>query len=118
MPEIYIYIYKRSPVQFIVYTEMLRIIVDGEEHGRYDETKLNWIAVGSSETADVRLPWAAPTHLTIHFHNDRGHFVTIHDPEGMTHKGGHRVHDDGWRIFVSIGEPMTIRGHVITMMNA
>jgi hypothetical protein len=97
---------------------MLRIIVDGQEHGRYNDIFGTFITVGSSETADVRLPWAAPTSLTIHFHNVYGHFVTIHDPEGKTHKGGHRVHDDGWRIFVSICEPMTIRGHVITLMNA
>jgi hypothetical protein len=32
----------------------------------------------------------------------------------MTHSGAHRVHDDGWMIFVSMDEPMTIRGHVIT----
>jgi hypothetical protein len=97
---------------------MLRIIVDGQEHGPYNDLQGTFITVGSSSTADVRLPWAAPTSLTIHFHNVFGHFVTIDDPEGMTHKGGHREHDDGWRIFVSICEPMTIRGHVITMMNA
>ncbi len=103
---------------FIVYTEMLRIIVDGEERGRYDETKLNWIAVGSSETSDVCLPWAVPTHLTIHFHNDRGLFVSVHDPKGMTHKGAQRLPDSGWMVFVLLDEPMTIRGHVITVMNA
>jgi hypothetical protein len=31
----------------------------------------------------------------------------------MTHKGAHRVYDDGWRIFVGMGESMTIRGHEI-----
>jgi hypothetical protein len=93
---------------------MLTIIVDGEEHGRYNDLQGTFITVGSSETADVRLSWAAPLHLTIHFHNNRGHFVVVNDEEGMTHKGARRVHDDGWMIFVGIGEPMTIRGHVIT----
>jgi len=97
---------------------MLMIIVDGQEYGPYNDLQGTFITIGSSETADLRLPWAAPTSLTIHFHNVYVHFVTINDPEGITHKGGHRVHDDGWRIFVSPGEPMTIRGHVITMMNA
>jgi len=76
------------------------IIVDGKEHGPYNDIYGNFITIGTSETADVR--------LTIQFYNDHAHFVTIHDPEGITHKG----------VFVSIGEPMTIRGHVITMMKA
>jgi hypothetical protein len=87
---------------------MLMIIVDGKEHGPYNDIFGTFITVGSSSTADVRLPWAASTSLTIQIYNDRAHFVTIHDPEGITHKG----------IFVSIGEPMTIMGHVITMMKA
>jgi hypothetical protein len=32
----------------------------------------------------------------------------------MTHKGAQRLPDHGWKIFVGMGEPMTIRGHVIT----
>lgn len=93
---------------------MLRIIVDGEEYGPYNDLPGTSITVGSSVTADVRLYWAAPTSLTIHFHNVYGHLVTIHDPEGMMHKEAHRFYDDGWRVFVSMDEPMTIRGHVIT----
>jgi hypothetical protein len=98
--------------------DMLTIIVDGEEHGHYDDLQGTFITVGSSATADVRLSWAAPTSLTIHFLHSWGHFVVVHDEEGMTHSGAHRVHDDGWMIYVRIGEPMTIRGHVITVMNA
>jgi hypothetical protein len=97
---------------------MLTIMVDGEEHGRYNDLQGTFITVGSSETADVRLSWAAPTHLTIHFHNDHGHFVALHDPEGMTHKGARRLPDAGWMVFVLLGEPMTISGHEITVMNA
>ncbi len=93
---------------------MLRIIVDGHEHGRYNDLPGTYITVGSSSTADVCLPWAAPTSLTIHFLHSWGHFVVVNDEEGMTHKGAHRVHDDGWRIYVDMDEPMTIRGHVIT----
>ena len=93
---------------------MLRIIVDGEEHGPYNDLPGTSITVGSSETADLCLPWAAPTSLTIYFLNSWGHFVVVNDEEGMTHKGAHRVRDDGWMIFVGIGEPMSIRGHVIT----
>jgi hypothetical protein len=97
---------------------MLRIIVDGQEHGPYNDLQGTFITVGSSETADVRLPWAAPTSLTIHFLHSWGNFVIVNDEEGMTHSGAHRVHDDGWMIYVGMREPMTIRGHVITMMNA
>jgi hypothetical protein len=86
---------------------MLRIIVDGEEYGPYNDLP------GTSITV-VRLYWAAPTSLTIHFLHSWGHFVVVNDEEGMTHSGAHRVRDDGWRIFVSMDEPMTIRGHVIT----
>ena len=93
---------------------MLRIIVDGEEYGRYNDLAGARITVGSSATADVRLEWAAPTSLTVHFLNDYGHFVVVNDEAGMTHKGAHRVYDNGWKIFVGIGEPMTVRGHVIT----
>ena len=93
---------------------MLRIIVDGAEHGRYHDMAGALITVGSSATADVRVDWAAPTSLTVHFLNDYGHFVVVNDDEGMTHKGAHRVYDNGWPIFVGMGEPMTIRGHVIT----
>jgi hypothetical protein len=91
---------------------MLRIFVDGYEHGRFDDVEGTCITVGSSATADVRLHWAAPTSLTIHFFDSWGHWVVVNDEEGMTHKGGHRVHDDGWRIYVLMCEPMTIRGHV------
>jgi hypothetical protein len=93
---------------------MLRIIVDGEEVARCNIREGNFIELGSYAYADVRLAWAAPTSLTIHFHNIRGHYVVVHDEEGMTHNGAHRVRDDGWMIFVGMGEPMTIRGHVIT----
>jgi hypothetical protein len=72
------------------------------------------MTVGSSATADVRLDWAAPTSLTIHFLHDYGHFVVVHDEEGMTHQNAQRFSDNGWKIFVRVGEPMTIRGHVIT----
>ena len=93
---------------------MLRIIVDGQEHGPYNDLQGTFITVGSSETADVRLSWAAPTSLTIHFLHSWGHYVAVNDDEGMTHSGLHRVRDDRWMIYVGMGEPMTIRGHVIT----
>ena len=93
---------------------MLRIFVDGYEHGRFDDVEGFFITVGSSATADVRLHWAAPTSLTIHFLHGWGHFVVVNDDEGMTHSGAHRVRDDNWMIFVGMREPMTIRGHVFT----
>ena len=95
-------------------TTMLRIIVDGAEHGRYNDVAGARITVGSCATADVRVEWAAPTSLTVQFVCDGGHFVVVNDDEGMTHTGAHRVYDNGWPIFVCMGEPMTIRGHVIT----
>ena len=93
---------------------MLRIIVDGEEYGRYNDLSGARITVGSSATADVRLAWVAPTSLTVQFANTYGHYVVVNDDEGMTHNGAHRVYENGWMIFVGMGEPMTIRGHVIT----
>jgi hypothetical protein len=93
---------------------MLTINVDGEEHGRYNDLEGTFITVGSSASADVRLSWAAPTSLTIHFLHSWGNFVVVNDEEGMTHSGAHRVYDNGWMIFVGMGKPMTIRGHVIT----
>ena len=93
---------------------MLRIFVDGDEHGRFDDVQGTFITVGSSATADVRLHWAAPTSLTIHFQHGWGHLVVVNDDEGMTPSGAHRVRDDGWMIFFGMREPMTIRGHVLT----
>jgi hypothetical protein len=92
---------------------MLNIIVDGEKVGGFNIRAGNFISLGSCLYADVRLDWAAETSLTIHCGNANGRFVVVHDEEGMTHKGGHRFPDDGWRIFVGMGEPMTIRGHEI-----
>ena len=95
---------------------MLKIMVNGQVHGLYNEMEGGSLTVGSAETADVCLPWAAEKHLTIHFHNDRGHFVVVHDKKGMWHKGAKRFSDNGWMVFVRMGEPIAIRGHVITFV--
>lgn len=80
---------------------MIKIMVDGEEHSRYDETEWVWINVGSGEDAEVRLPWAAKKHLSIYFCSYGGFTVEIHHPEGRTHKQKQRYRDpDGWRVFV------------------
>jgi len=92
---------------------MLNIIVDGEKVGGFNIRAGYFISLGSCPYCEVRLDWAAETSMTIHFHDIHGHYVVVHDEEGMTHKGALRVPDNGWRIFVGMGEPMTIRGHEI-----
>ena len=106
---------------------MFKIMVDGIEHSRYSDACVR-VNVGSAADAQVRLPWAAEEHLKIcPMHTgDYGDFrVTIHDPEGMTHKTtewwGKRktvqwYPDPRW-VRVRGGESMTIRGHVIQVIS-
>ena len=57
---------------------MFKIMVDEEEHSRYDEKEWVWIDVGSAADAEVRLPWADAQHLSI-YPCSYGHFlVAIH----------------------------------------
>jgi hypothetical protein len=136
---------------------MFKIMVDGKEHTRYDDACVR-VDVGSAADAQVRLPSAAPEHLTIYPLKDSyggsygGCFkVTLHAPDGMTHKtfnfrkqtvqwttdppgwlvgtdinslgreGNNPVfirgHEPpGW-VLVYGGDSMTVRGHVIQVIN-
>ena len=91
---------------------MLNIFVDGEKVARFNVHDDIFIKIGSGLHADVRLAWAAPTSLSIHRGNAHARFVVVHDEDGMTHSGGHRLYDNG-QVYVRTGEPMIIRGHVI-----
>jgi hypothetical protein len=97
---------------------MLMIYVDGVYHDSYNDLPGTLITVGSSALSDVRLDWADPRSLTIHLSTNYGHMVTVNDTRGMTHSGNHRARNRNWMIFVGFGEPMTVRGHVLTMMQA
>jgi hypothetical protein len=43
---------------------MFKIMVDGQEYGRYDEKEWVWMDVGSAADAEVRFPWADAQHLS------------------------------------------------------
>ncbi len=44
---------------------MFKILVDGVDHSRYNEKEWNYITVGSTADATVRLPWATKKLLDV-----------------------------------------------------
>ena len=87
------------------------------------------VNVGSAADAQVRLPWAAPEHMKIYpLHGSHGgnFTVSIHDPAGMTHKTTEwwgkpktvqHYPDPPWKVYMYGRDSMTIRGHVIQVIN-
>ena len=111
-----------------MHLDMFKILVDGNFHSCYAPVVVR-VNVGSAANAQVCLPWAAEEHLKIYpmRGSHGGNFtVSIHDPAGMTlkttewwgkPKTEQHYPDPPWKVYVNGGDSMTIRGHVIQVIN-
>jgi hypothetical protein len=106
---------------------MFKIVVDGVEHGRYDEKEWVWIDVGGGTDDEVLVPWATETLLSIYPMSYGDFLVEIHGdnsivvPKLLTEGVVTRVRDPncaaGGQVYVRSGSTMTIMGHTIQAIN-